>query len=345
MERNANDSILIRCDASLEIGYGHLTRMLTLTDALHRLQPNLTVTFAMVDCNPQIREKVAQVGAQLLLMNRELQAADVRPYDLLIVDHYDYSSQQFIELRRATKRIMLVDDFMPQRVTAEVDIVLNPNVAAEQYGYPNFPQQIRLLGATYALLRPQFYEQSTSPFVVREQCRRVMICFGGGDAGNQTLQVLMSLERCAAILQQRFEVTVVLGAENPHQQVLATFARESLHLYLDLRRNVINMAQLMKSQDLLLIPASTLALEGMCLGIPCGYTVTAVNQQKFADAMQSAGIALNIEGDHTLLSLISDYEVRRQLSAACAQNVRADGALEVATRIAHILEHDKGESS
>jgi spore coat polysaccharide biosynthesis predicted glycosyltransferase SpsG len=93
-------SVLIRCDASNQIGIGHFMRMLVLAKAINAHQPSIHITFFMKSYNEWIKQTVISDGYDFI--DNQVFVFKLI-YDLIIVDHYEYEADQLIELKSNTK--------------------------------------------------------------------------------------------------------------------------------------------------------------------------------------------------------------------------------------------------
>ncbi len=339
----SNRTIAIRCEATADIGYGHLMRMLALAVAL-RAQAQLrhlevNIQFLMSAASRPAVPLVEQAGFEAALPEH---MAD-RPA-LLIVDHYGTSGAALRTLRGATNRLLLIDDMQPERVSEAVDGLLNPNFGWDSLAYPSIIGQLRWMGPQYALLRHQFQMAARAPHRMAHPCRRLLISFGGSDPSNMTLKIMSVL--AAAYREAQLSVTVVVGAAYRYRTELFAFAEQQQTLQLTMVEHVEQLADLMRAHDLLIAPSSTLALEAAALGIPCAYAITVDNQVVAGEALQRHEIAWNIYDFRTadresqiaerLRRMIEDEPLRRRLAENGPRHVRADGAMVVAE---HIFQH------
>ncbi len=156
--------LLIRADASPEIGTGHVMRCLALAQAWQDKGGQATVAMALAAPSIQarleaeglgIKRITAQVGsaedaAQVIQIARQLQAAWV------VIDGYRFTGSYQQALKDAGLGLVCIDD----EATAEhyyADVILNQNLHADAGLYAKREGYTRLLlGTRYALLRREF---------------------------------------------------------------------------------------------------------------------------------------------------------------------------------------------
>lgn len=219
--------IIIRTDASLTIGTGHVIRCLTLADALkkkgarivficrehqghlcdliedrgftvHRLpQPN--IGFIAEDEPAHAAWLGASWQEDAEQTRAFIQALDGGKPQWLIVDHYSIDHRWESTLRPMVERIFVIDDLADRNHYC--DLLLDQNLFPDmQSRYTaRVPEGCPLmLGPDYALLQPIYAEQHDRIPPREGPVRRILISFGGADSDNLTgcaLAAFISLER------------------------------------------------------------------------------------------------------------------------------------------------------
>src|SRR5690606_26558309 len=131
---------------------------------------------------------------------------------------YSIDIQWELKLRTYVNRIMVIDDLANRR--HDCDLLLDQNLYEnmEQRYMGLVPETCKLLlGPRYALLRPEFREARKKLRPRDGTVRRILIFFGGTDPTNETLKAIeaVRLLNCSDI-----EVDVVVGAKNPHRDLI-----------------------------------------------------------------------------------------------------------------------------
>ena len=100
-----------------------------------------------------------------------------------------------------------------------MDIVVNGAALAGRLPYASTVANTRfLLGAEYALLRPEFWEQTRPQ--ISGVVERVLVTVGGGDPGNVSAVILNELEAVPGPLA----ITLVVGPFFEEREALITQA-------------------------------------------------------------------------------------------------------------------------
>jgi UDP-2,4-diacetamido-2,4,6-trideoxy-beta-L-altropyranose hydrolase len=197
------------------------------------------------------------------------------------------------------------------------DILLNQNLHAEQLHYPCEPYTRLLLGTRYVLLRREFLGWKDRKREIPEIARRVLVTLGGGDPENYTLKVIQALQKVDV---SGLEATVVVGASNPHANVLeAAIGQSSIPIHLS--PNARNMPELMAWADVAVSGAGVTSWELAYMGVPMLVVTLALNQETIARALQKKGIALSLNQEHVHTSTEVNLLVQELLANRQARGV------------------------
>lgn len=312
--------VVFRVDSSIEIGTGHIMRCLTLADVLTasgfkcrfvcREHPGSLIGLIRrrgFDVNQlPLTEEGAKEEAGDVAHSHWLGAAwqvDARqtmsaignvPPDWLIVDHYALDIRWERLLRSSCQNLMVIDDLADRE--HDCDLLLDQNLGAIEGDYrPKIPSHCRVLvGARYALLRPQFARHRTYSLSRRRQGvpRRILVTLGGVDKDNATELVLRSLERC--VLPNDTEITVVMGQHAPWANAVLGQA-DRMSWKTAVASNVEDMASVMSDADLAIGAAGSTSWERCSLGVPTILMVLAENQRMVARKLEAEGAAKVVE--------------------------------------------------
>lgn len=301
---------LIRADASIEIGGGHIYRCLTLADAL--ANAGWRCSFACRAGTAQTVPALARSPHRILDLDtsdvparlRELHPSGV---DLLVVDHYGLNSEFESACRPWARQIMVLDD-MPGR-RHDCDILLDQNLGADGESYRGrVPDHCRLLlGPKYALLRPQFAMGRREALIRRAAgmpARHLLVSLGASDPWDITPSIVTA----AAGLQM--DLDVVLGAASNQGDAILEAASQ-LGVEVRIHTDVADMAGLMISADLAVGAGGSTSWERCCLGLPTLLVVTADNQHVVATHLANAGAAEIVGASQKLEPLAVGTALRR----------------------------------
>lgn len=303
--------ILIRTDASQQIGSGHIMRCLTLANELTQ---KAQVSFICRELTGNMCDYIEQQGYivhRLPLPETDdwqtdakqttaILAAENSVIDWLIVDHYGLDAQWETTMRPYVRKIMVIDDMANRR--HDCDILLDQNLYMDMESryqdlVPNNCQQ--LLGPKYALLRPEFLAARNTLRKRDGNIKRLLIFMGGSDPTNETTKTLEAIK-----LLNRLEIAVdvVVGASNPHQEQIKQLciSLPNAAYYCQ----VSNMAELMVKADLAIGAGGSTNWERCCLGLPSLVVTIAENQEELTHTLHEQGYLISLGQKHKVSSKI-----------------------------------------
>ncbi len=334
--------ILIRADASLSIGSGHVMRCRTLARELQRRgatisflcrrQPGDLIALLQQDF-PVIILPELPLASHEGLQGRDLygawlgcsqhqDAADclhalrqegIGSVDGLVVDHYALDAQWQAQVQEglARPKLLVIDDLADR--THLADLLLDQNFFGEltKHRYRSLVPTAccQLLGPHYALLSPE-YAQLNPLVPPRSELRRVFVFFGGVDPHNLTARALEALE---APELAELAVDVVLGFQSPHRHVVVELVSRRPNT--TLHSPLPSLAGLIARADLAIGAGGSTTWERACLGLPSLVVVIADNQLAFAKALDQAG-KLTLLGD---AEAVNAEQIRLALITALQQ--------------------------
>ena len=351
--------ILFRCDASEQIGGGHIMRCLTLANALS--EHGVQVTFVAATVPDNLAARISAAGHNLQRIppssemrreradweeppiSRSAQIADayatgatIDRVDWAIVDHYLLDEHWHSTARKFAGKIMVIDDLANR--SYDCDVLLDQTFGRTKVAYRELvPDGATVLaGTTYALLRPEFSRERPAALERRKSnfpAARILVSMGTTDPQGVSATIVEKAI-CAAL---GCAIDVVVGPQAASLGSLRALAdknpRVTLHSYSD------RMAELMRDADIAIGGAGTTSWERCCLALPTIVLPLADNQRPSAEALESAGAALlasSVDDIPPLLSnLISDPVMRLSLTAAAAAICDGEGAALVVDKLLH----------
>jgi UDP-2,4-diacetamido-2,4,6-trideoxy-beta-L-altropyranose hydrolase len=292
--------VLIRADAEVAIGTGHVMRCATI--GMRLKQQGALVYFAGNLFSDKLSNWLKGKGFKVSDFKHsgafdwksDLEktisiAANLGKIDLLIVDHYILSKDWEVGMRNYVKRILVIDDLANR--CHDCDILLDPNLRRNsEIRYNNLvPHYTKMFtGPKFALIRSEFY----APELLRDRdgtVRRILIFLGGTDPGNQIIKIILAIK---SLHHLSFECVIVLGPAHPEKELVHTSANGMLNMKIFNSTN--SMAHLMSEADLAIGTCGGAAWERCILGLPTLAVVTAENQREDAEIMDRLGAIENL---------------------------------------------------
>lgn len=327
-------TIIFKTDASINIGFGHLRRCVTLAKQLlkqgclvHFLINNnhAAINFLKQECLEynivsesdnenfiETQNKIEQLGAVIL-----------------VVDSYRV---QLEELHKITIPKVYLDDL--GTTDCVFDLIVNPSIFLKQDEMkdPRF-----LYGPRYALLREEFSRKIAKK--VSDKVEKVLLTLGGSDPNNHTLQLLQCMHnKCPEL-----EIVTILGPffteEVKKEIVNYVIGKETITI----EDSPGSLPLLMSEADLVVSAGGQTTYELAALGCPAIILSVADNQASNIEMFTKSGALCFIGSidqesieqvfSNTLSDLLSDKNKREAMSEAAMQLVDGFGAQRVAVEI------------
>lgn len=339
--------VVFRADASPDIGHGHVMRCLALADALR-----VRGAQCMFVCRRGGDAAAAAISAAGFAL-RVIDVGDGDPCtdaavtsavlagdsatEWLVVDHYRLGAAWESALSGQVGAVMAIDDLADRPHVCQLLLDQNwHDDPAARYAGLLPPDCETLFGPGWALLRAEFAAARSTRQLRNDPSHRVLVCFGGGDARNATGQVLQALKPRAS----QFELDVVVGAGNPHQQALRDFCHGLPGA--DLTIGASDVASRMAAADLFIGAGGTMTWERACLGLP-GITIAiADNQLALSRRLAAAGEGIDLGSlspdalarlPAAVETMLANAEGLRTMGEALARRCDGLGAARVAERL------------
>ena len=306
-------SIVIRTDASLAIGGGHVMRCLALAEELRR--KGSAIYFVCRNLRGNLTQQIEQAGFPVLTLSAPkssfasgnehenwLEApwkidaqetsqaiqSTVGKTDWLIVDHYALDERWEKAVRSVAKNLLVIDDLADRRHDCDIllDQTFTPN-PAERYKSLVTPDAKLLLGPKLALLRREFSERRKTLSPKNGNLNRLLIFFGAVDKSNQTAKALDALR---LLNLPNLQIDVVVGLTNSHRETIQAKCAVSSNIHFHCPAK--NMIELMACADLAIGAAGTTSWERCCLGLPAVVIQLAENQKLICGELHRVGAIL-----------------------------------------------------
>ena len=338
-EESFLERLVIRADASPEIGTGHVMRCLALAQQWR--DRGGQVVFAMAESTQAIRARVAAEGCEFVDVPAPVgsmedcqwlvEYARSRHAAWVVLDGYRFGAEFHRIVRDAGCRLMCIDD--EGRCSEHgAEVILNQNVSATPEMYARSTRSRCLLGPRYALLRREFFPWRDGKRTIAATARSVLVTLGGSTPREAAKTVLAALAR---IQTREVVVNFVIGGSTASPETIEQTAGSPAVSFL---RNPPNMPELMATADVAISASGATCWELCFLGVPSLLIDIAPNQTPIAECLHRGGYAihagaadsLSVNGLATGLQDLMGSQPRRQgLSDRCMSLVDGGGAARV----------------
>lgn len=341
--------VVFRCDASPEIGGGHIARCLVVADSMRAR--GWTCCFATTGDGPRLFPSLAASGHEIRVLDesfaddadeaKAISSAIQSDCELLVIDHYGRDLEFERAARGWTKRIAVIDDLARRK--HDTDVLVDPTPGRGSAAYRQLvPIQCQLLlGPLFAPLRLEFQAIRAETVARRRaspELRRVFVGFGATDSKNMTAGTVTKIGETLP----NVKVDVVLGAGAAHSSDVKS-AAEPFDGKVRIHIEPKSMSSLMAAADLGVGAAGMMSWERCCLGLPSLVSIVAENQRSNAIGLERAGAGV-IVGDeggldlpafvHALKGLAEDSGHLAQMAESAASICDGRGAGRVAEALA-----------
>jgi UDP-2,4-diacetamido-2,4,6-trideoxy-beta-L-altropyranose hydrolase len=318
-------ALLIRADANVAIGTGHVMRCLALAQAWQDVGGR--AVFAMAETTPSLSSRLRSESMEVATIEcqpagrgdarRVAEFAQEYGADWVVVDGYHFDNSYGRELKSAGLKFLVVDDagFNGECIA---DFVLNSNADAAEFMYPECKPQTRLLlGTRYVLLRREFEKWREWKRETDSRAKNLLVTMGGSDPDNLTAFVIQALEQ---VKTEGLQATVIAGGSNPHLGILR---EEVLRMRTSLRLqdSVSNMPDLMAQADMAIIAGGGTLWELMYMSCPVLSFGRTPMQRRILDDLHQRGVIQHL-GDPQLGSASNLAQVIDELAASQSQRAK-----------------------
>ena len=339
-------ALLIRADAGVRIGSGHVMRCLALGQAWQETAGHATILSC--DLAPALRRRLAEQGMDIVDADSggggmdDARAAIALAERLgaawVVVDGYHFGADYQKAIKDAGLRLLFIDD-NGHADHYFADLVLNQNIHAHEGLYADRdPDTQLLLGTRYAMIRREFWPWRRWRRQAAPTARKVLVTLGGSDPDNVTLKVIEALGHWGAA---KAEAIVVVGGGNPHWDSISAAVDRS-PIPIRLLRDVSDMPNLMVWAETAVAGGGSTNWELALMELPAIVVVLADNQAANCRQLARAGVVINL-GWHAdlapralagkLRDLAGDVTRRSEMSARGRNLVDGYGGQRVAAEM------------
>jgi len=329
-------NVVLRADGGADIGAGHVMRCLALAQAAH--DAGHRTAFLMAPGAEALEERLEKEGCTV----HELRSVRGSREDALetvtlaqgisatytVVDGYAFDAEYQHILKKHGIRLLVIDDY-GHADAYHADMILNQNSYARKLAEiyrKRAPWSTLLLGSDYLLLRRE-YQTAHPKQETHDTVHNVLVTFGGGDSGEISLRIA---KICTDPELRNLNVTMIIGAANPHADAIAAAAGS-----MNVIRDAQDMPTLLTQTDMAIAAGGTTSYELAYMGIPSLLFILADNQRIVAEDLHAKGIAHMIgEPDKVtdaniaaaICELMENTDRRKSMSAKGKRMIDGNGA-------------------
>ena len=278
--------LLIRADASKDIGIGHIMRMIALAQAWQDAQGIVTLSY--MSCPPKLLNRLEEENISTIKLDisesggatdahATIQQAQQHDCLWVVLDGYFITVEYQKLVKSAGLKLLMIDDYGHCDYWHS-DLLLNQNLHATEMRESYHDSSIChnfLLGPKYALLRREFklsrtrltYTESRLPI-------RILITFGGADPENWTLKLLQIILTC----EFHIKATAIIGPGYGNTRSLAKL-KSTDTVSISIHSNVEDMPLMYSNSDCIISAAGSSTYEWLRYCLPALVFAIAENQK------------------------------------------------------------------
>lgn len=289
--------LVVRADATTEVGTGHMMRTLALgqawTDAGGR------VAWFVGAAPASLLERIEGEGMEVGRVSgrpgsaadadalREALAADIGA--VAVVDGAQFDEGFLNALGDVAGRVMVIDD-MADRTAYPVGLLLNQNAHADRAEYPADATCRFLLGTRYVLLRREFVS-APPPRTTPTVARHLLVTFGGSDPTGMTTKTIEALRRLPESIRSTIRVRIIVGAANRDEAPIGSaVADPDLGFRATIERGVTDMPAQMAWADLAITSGGSTVWELARAGCPALVVETVPVEGRLVSGLARVGL-------------------------------------------------------
>lgn len=286
--------VVFRCDGSLLIGYGHVSRCLTVAAGFARL--GARISFVSRDLDLEVSRRITGEGYSWIPLPADMpEEGDLAVMlgackaggSCLITDSHALSPCYYRNARAAGVPVISFDDYAG--VAYASDVVINHNIGAEKLNFQVGPDTTLLLGPRFLPLREPFRRLIGRQRDIRDRVLTAVVTLGGMPETKAAFVILEGMRKWA--IEEKVQVTMVAGVR-AEREVIEEFQKR-----LPPHGKVVvdpDLPHLLFEADLAVVNGSVTAYEAAALGTPLVMTAVSQNQDSAVAGFREAGAAVTL---------------------------------------------------
>lgn len=293
----------IRCFGNQRTGLGHVYRSVSLASFLERKGIKISFLYFEYEKNTFesiIESKSFQIHVMKKIMTLQ---ADFLIYDMPFIE------TQFLKYFKDANpcsKILALDFFDYQNT--DVNVVLN------LFSHGAFVRTDKIYheGLKCAIIREEFEKLRSAASRKLTDVHHILITFGSADPANNTMKVLEWMKGLDG-----FRISVICGKLFKRIEEIESIANQNQ--YLDIRRDVNDIARWMNKADVVICGGGTTLVEAMYLSLPALVVPQTENEKIFAESLAANQYCyllenLDQESFRILFQKIADKDNRLSIS-------------------------------
>lgn len=335
--------VIIRADASHQIGVGHVMRCFSIAEEVIGKQGSVMLSSAPLPERIRMQfscldrcdiQGMTHVPGSMEDAQSLVETANQIQASWIIIDGPHFDTIFLEKLKQSQASLLLIDD-LAERDRIDVNLLLNHHFIASKKMYPQVSERTTcLFGPKYLLLRRSIRQLSShreTPGVAR----KIFVSMGGADPDRMLDRVLDALHR------RSWEGREVIVAIGPNQNVDSSMIENASDMNVTFEYPADNIHKLIGQSDLAIVAAGGICYETAALNVPSLILTRCESHYQFMHPFEKLGMGKLISDNCTsqqiaddLYHLAHDMEIRQAMQAACHQQIDRRGVERVVSQMA-----------
>ena len=321
------DNLLIRVDSTYKSGMGHFMRTLALAQKWQKERDEI---FFLINDNEHLKKRITDENMKFIVNPYQSASLDDSKFLInavsdnniswVIVDGYVFKEDYFDFLRKNNINYLIFDDD-GKMSHYNSNIVVNQNLHGKYGWYESKKEDYTyiLVGTDFTLLRNEFLIFQDYKKTIKDKAKNILITLGGSDVNNYSLDILEVLN---SLKDHDFNIIVVIGANNKHEEELNKFCR-NVEFNVKVLKNIKNMPEIMQWADLAFSSGGTTVWELAFMGVPSIIGATSYIEEVLLNGLDENNLFKTVgklenlnksEIKNIFNNLINDKDTRKKMS-------------------------------
>lgn len=304
--------IVLRADGSSTIGFGHVYRLLAISEML---SPYFDCIFITREAPEILFEQIKSFCRDIILLPTENEKEEIdfvlkhiNVEDIVVLDGYDFSEGYQKAIKNNGNKLVCIDDIAGKHFYA--DAVFNHAEGVEENIYDTESYTHLYLGVKYALLRQAFLEAAFTPSTFKEPIC-AFITFGGTDHFNLPLETLKACEE----IEEIESIYLIMPGETINAKNIDDFiASSKKQVHTRVNATAEEMTGIMRQCSLAIVSASNITYELGCIKMSMVAVRFVDNQNNLARFLKKNNLAEVVQYNSTTIKNDISASVKKLLS-------------------------------
>ena len=323
----------ILCDGGQELGFGHITRCISIAQAF--LKHGYKSEF-IVNGDNSIASILAHESYSLSHWQEDKELLKkLEKSSLILIDSMQISNSKLSEIEASNIPVIYLDDEKRHNILNKGFVVDWTVLSDKKWDLLQKKKEITyLLGSSYTPLREEFTKAQKTR--INKEIQSILVTFGGADVRNLTPKVLKQLTKKFPDIQKN----IIIGDGFDNKALIEEVQDDHTKLFNHV--DATKMIELMQKSDLAIASGGQTLYELAYIGTPTIAILVVENAKDDTEGWASVGSLKNIgwynephllENLSTTIDSLQNENVRVKMQESAKEYIRCDGAAHLVNSI------------